>query len=109
MTQTQVRIWDKDRNLKFTLDAKPGDCVPDQRKITLPLDHEAAKWLVEGAIEKDFCAVLTVDDGLDRWMGPLHHWKVDRVGSCHKCDHCMEKVLRTYWQDAGFSSQAVPA
>ena len=95
---TLVRLWDKDFNLKFTIDKIPSHHIPEQRTLTLPAEHEAAKWLSDGVNEANFFALMTIDDENGRWTAPLDHWKIERVGSCPKCPHCMEMVMRSVWR-----------
>ena len=83
--------------LKFTLDEAPSGHLSEQRTLTLPLDHEVSRWLVNGSGER-FIAHMTIDDGMTRWTAPLHHWEAKRVGSCPECQHCMQKVVRSIWR-----------
>lgn len=93
-----ARIWDKNHELKFTLDEAPSGHLAEQRTLTLPLDHEVSRWLIAGPDKPGFVAHMTIDDGITRWTAPLHHWEAKRVGSCPECSHCMQKVVRSIWR-----------
>lgn len=93
-----ARIWDRDFTLKFTLDEAPSGHIPEERIVTLSAEHEAAKWIMAGADEASFFALLTVDDENGRWCAPLDYWQAERVGSCPECTHCRQIVLRSCWR-----------
>lgn len=93
-----ARIWDKDHNLRFTLDEAPSGILREQRTLILPVGDEVSRWLVDGADQPGFVAHMTIDGGGSRWAAPLDHWKVQRAGECRECPHCMEKVLHSVWR-----------
>jgi hypothetical protein len=93
-----ARLWDSNHDLRYTIDTVPSDHVPEQRILTLPLDHPAAQWLINDVPDQG-CPSLTIDGENGRWCGPLDHFKVGKVGSCPQCDHCQQKIVRSMWRD----------
>lgn len=92
-----VRVWDENMDALWTLDViQPEVTGPDQCTLTLPIESPIAEWILADSRRG---AYLTIDQpgGDERWMGRLHHWTVDRVGSCEHCAHCMQKQLTTVW------------
>lgn len=91
-----ARLWDSNFTLRHTVDADAIGSTGDGRTITLPLDHPAARWLIND-VPNERGANLTIDGPNGRWSGPLRHFEVSKVGGCPQCGHCQQKIVRSVW------------
>lgn len=96
---TLVRLWSCD--WEFQHSVHPDQVTTPERGrriLTLPLGHPAVKWLTL-TVPEERGAHMTIDDSGDRWSGMLLEFKIQRVGECQHCTHCMEKVVVSEWRE----------
>jgi hypothetical protein len=94
---TAANLWDKDFNHKFSIDADLVTTDGADRTVTLPVDHPAARWLIDD-VPNERGANLTIDGPNGRWSGPLAHFKVFKVGDCPQCAHCQARGVKSVWR-----------
>ncbi|MFI7191462.1 hypothetical protein ACIBQ0_17145 [Nocardia nova] len=82
-------------DLRGQLTVEPTKTATGDWAVTLPIEDGIAEWLLA---DSRHGAYLTIDEpGGVRQIYRLSHWRVDRVGTCEHCAHCMQKQLTAIW------------
>lgn len=91
-----VRVWDENMDLRGQLLVDVTETAEGHRSTTLPLDDEIAAWLLADSRRGAYLTIEMPGEGRGT-VYRLHHYKVDRVGTCPECAHCMQKQLTAVW------------